>query len=751
MIEKNYFNVFRNTFFSYYFIAFLSFLLFACGNNQNLVNKGRSDYKIFVSENAQESEKFAAGELQKFLAEISGVTIPVVNSAKEGDLLIYVGFEDAPATVLDKLNPSDFENEEYIIRSSGKNLLIAGGGTRGTLYGVIGYLTDHLGCRWYTAGVSKIPALDDIPLPGRDDRQKPALEYRDTNWKEARDTSWVIHNRMNGTNIGEALGGAYITYPFVHTFYNLVSPEKYFATHPEYFAEVDGRRVGEDAQLCLTNPDVVDIATATVFDWIQAHPEANVFSVDQNDGLGYCECANCRALDEQEGSHAGSLLHFVNQIARRVAVVHPEVKLQTLAYAYTDVAPKNIRPVENVMIRLCHYDYCAVHPIEACERNRPFLEQLLAWKEIAPNRLTIWDYNTNFRYYLLPFPNFDSFTHDIKLYVDHGVKGLFMEGNANGSGEFAELRSWVMAQLMWNPEQDGWKLIDEFVNAVYGDAAPYISEYISLLHKELPPEFRLGIFAEPFQTNYLGNANMISADSLFSLAREAAGDDAGLQNRLEKAYLPLLWTKLFYAWQGGTFYIPKNELQKTTMEFKALLDKYKIPRIVVDEKLSGTIDEFLEQVLTVSEIEFYTDWQVIGPFGDEDQTGLRKVFPPEEEFDLLKAYPGQGGREVRWQSHQNNTTGYVDFNEIFGYSEFALAYAHRIISLPEAQTVKFGVGNNDGIRIWINGKLVFEQAEAAIGPNRNTFTAALNEGENTILVKLDQLRHGWGFYFTRLD
>ena len=202
MIEKNYFNVFRNTFFSYYFIAFLSFLLFACGNNQNLVNKGRSDYKIFVSENAQESEKFAAGELQKYLAEISGVTIPVVNSAKEGDLLIYVGFEDAPATVLDKLNPSDFENEEYIIRSSGKNLLIAGGGTRGTLYGVIGYLTDHLGCRWYTAGVSKIPALDAIPLPGRDDRQKPALEYRDTNWKEARDTSWVIHNRMNGTNNG---------------------------------------------------------------------------------------------------------------------------------------------------------------------------------------------------------------------------------------------------------------------------------------------------------------------------------------------------------------------------------------------------------------------------------------------------------------------------------------------------------------------------------------------------------------------
>ena len=179
------------------------------------------------------------------------------------------------------------------------------------------------------------------------------------------------------------MGGTYITYPFVHTFYALVPPEKYFSTHPGYFSEINGKRVGKDAQLCLTNPDVVKVAIATVFDWIKTHPKANVFSIDQNDGEGYCECKYCKALDEKEGSHSGTLINFVNQIADTIAKVYPKIKLQTLAYAYTVVPPKNIRPADNIMIRLCHYNDCASHPIEGCEVNKPYLDQINQWQDIA--------------------------------------------------------------------------------------------------------------------------------------------------------------------------------------------------------------------------------------------------------------------------------------------------------------------------------------------------------------------------------
>jgi hypothetical protein len=726
-------------------------ILSSCSQSHDLVKDGKSDYKIFVSDKAIAPEKYAAGQLQTYLYEISGCKIDITHQAVENGKLIYIGFKDAPSSMIENLKPADFGNEEYMIRSDGNNLLIAGGDTRGTLYGVMGYLSDYLGCRWFTREVAKIPSQPTIALSKIEDRQKPAFEYRDMDWRESLDTTWVIHNRLNGMRVGDSLGGNYITYPFVHTFYQLVSPEKYFHSHPEYFSEVNGKRIGENGQLCLTNPDVVKVATATVFDWIKTHPKASVFSIDQNDGEGYCKCKNCRALDEKEGSHAGTLLAFVNQIADTVAKVYPKVKLQTLAYAYTVVPPKNIRPADNVLIRLCHYEYCAAHPIESCVINKPFLNQLDQWKQIAKGRITIWDYYTDFRNYLMPYPNFGSFSHDIKFYVDNGVKGLFAEGDADGGGEFAELRSWVIAQLMWHPDQDAQQLIKEFIDNVYGKAAEYIASYIQLLQKQITPDTHLSIWAEPYDVNYLNRSTIQKSDSLFALARKAASGDTALSARVELAYLPVLYTKLYSFSQGGTAYIDRQNLPDALHQFNELVSRYHITGLGADTKTYGSMEGFLNRIQLATISEFYTDWWVIGPFDNTDHKGLYKIFPPEQGFDSTQEYAGANGKKLLWKKYDDNTTGYIDFNSLFGSPENVVAYARRIITLPEDKTIKFGVGNNDGIRIWINGKLVFDRATAAIGPNQNTFSIKLNKGENTVLVKVDQLRHGWGFYLSKMD
>jgi len=725
-------------------------ILSSCSQSHDLVKDGRSDYKIFLSDKATVPEKYAAEQLQAYLHQISGCKIVIVHHAEKSHKLIYIGFNQAPSSLLGNLKPDDFGNEEYIIRSDGKNLLIAGGETRGTLYGVMGYLSDYLGCRWYSREVAKIPSKPTIALAKIEDRQKPAFEYRDMDWRESLDTAWVIHNRLNGMRVGDSLGGNYITYPFVHTFYQLVAPGKYFHSHPEYFSEVNGKRIGEDGQLCLTNPDVVKVATATVFNWIKTHPDASVFSIDQNDGEGYCECKNCRALDEKEGSHAGTLLAFVNQIADTVAKAYPKVRLQTLAYDYTVIPPKNIRPAGNVMIRLCHYDYCAAHPIEGCIENKPFLDQLNQWKRIAKGRITIWDYYTDFRNYLLPFPNFDSYSHDVKFYADNGVKGLFAEGDADGGGELAEMRSWVIARLMWNPRQDVNQLMNAFTENVYGKAAKYISSYLSLLHDQISPNTHLSIWAEPYDVNYLNRSTIRKADSLFALAKEAAATDTALTARIELAYLPVLYTKLYYFSQGGTAYIDRQNLSGALQQFKDQVSRYHITGLGADTKTYGSVGGFLDRIQLTTNCEFYTDWWVIGPFDNTDHQGLRRVYPPEQEFDSTQENAGANGKKVTWKKYNDNVTGYIDFNNLFGTSENVVAYARKVITLPEPKAIKFGVGNNDGIRIWINGKLLFDRQGAAIGPNQNFFIATLNKGENTVLVKVDQLKHGWGFYLAEL-
>ena len=719
-----------------------------------MVLNGQSSYKIFVSANASGPEKHAAEELQQYLFRITGCSLPIVQEANPQEKYVYVGFGEAPAPLLANIKPEAFGNEEYIIRSDGQHLLIAGGQPRGTLYGVIGYLSDHLGCRWYTKEVVKVPERKTIPLPAKDDRQQPAFEYREAWYSEAYNPNWAMHNRLNPSMqpIPDSLGGSYISYPFVHTFYNMVSPEKYFARHPEYFSEVNGKRVGKDAQLCLTNPGVARIATETVLGWIKDHPEASIFSVDQNDGMGYCECKACKALDDAEGTHAGTLLHFVNQVAGAVAKVYPNVKLQTLAYAYTEIPPKTLRPANNVTIRLCHYNYCSAHPIGGCDDHKPFIERLDQWRAIA-QRITVWDYFTDFNRYLMPFPNFEPIKHDVKFYADRGVKGLFAQGSnmpSQGGSEFSTLRAWVFAQLMWNPQQDAQTLIDEFVKDVYGNAAPHINAYIQLLHQQVKPDsVYFSIWSEPGEVNYLSPATIQKADSIFTLARQAAEKDEPLLKRVELAYLPVIFTKLYFHTTGGSAYVSRADAPEVLAQFKRITGENKITRIAEGDEY-GNMDKFI-QGAELSQ-QFYTDWWVIGPFDNENLKGLVTVFTPEKEFDTAKTVIGKDGVSVQWKQYSDHTSGYIDFARIFNPSENVVAYARRTVVMDSAKNVQFGIGSNDGVRVWVNGKLVLDRQVARRAQvNEDKITVPLRKGENDILVKADQLKRGWGFYFTEIQ
>lgn len=734
----------------------IAVLLFfsACSSKTELVSNGKSDFKIFISKNAAKPEQYAAMELQKYLQKISGCLLPIVNENKTDDKMIYVGFQNAPHSLTHDLKPAAFGKEEYIIRSDGKNLLIAGGAPRGTLYGVLGYLGDHLGCRWYTREVVKIPEQKSIALGKIEDRQKPVMEARQISYREAYDVNWSLHNRINSNLMPDSLGSGNIAYPFVHTFYALVSPQKYGKTHPEYFSEVDGKRLIKETntggQLCLTNPEVVKIATATVFEWIKTHPEASVYTVDQNDGDGHCECTNCKKIDDQEGSYSGTLIHFVNQIADSVAKVYPEVKLQTLAYAYTEIPPKNIRPAKNVIIRLCHYDYCSAHPLGQCDNHKVYVERLDQWSKIA-SQVTIWDYYTNFERYLLPFPNFETLKHDVKFYADRKAIGLFPEGNNvsdNGGGEFSELRAWMFSQLLWNPERDAQALIDEFVLHVYGPAAPYVSEYIKMMHEQVKPKSAyFSIWTDPEDVNYLGLETIQKADSLFSMAKAIAKKDSALYKRVELAYLPVLYTRLYFYATGGTAYLSREQMPEALAAFKRILATNRITSMGVVELKPGNIPNFIKSV--ESSDRFIKDWWLTGPFDNENRKGFDTIYGPEKGFDSTAVFTGKNSIQTKWTRYNSNESGYIDLAKMFNLKKNVVSYAYRKFESPVARKMQFGVGSNDGVKVWVNGKLELSRPVLrAAKPNDDVITVAVKKGSNTILVKVDQLGNKWGFYFT---
>jgi hypothetical protein len=741
-------------------LLFLSLVFFFCSCSQTveLVSDGKSEHVIFVSKNATAAERTAARKLQSYLQKITGAELPLTDDPGQEEKVIFVGFDGAPADLIQDLNPQHFENEEYIIRGRGKQLLIAGGGPRGTLYGVVGYLSDHLGCRWYTKSIEKIPQQATLTIPKTDDRQKPDFQYREVNWREAYEENWSVHNRMIPSRLAlpDSLGGSFVIFPERgHTFDLIIPPAQYFKSNPEYFSEINGVRTADNAQLCLTNPDVLKLTVAKVLEWVKVRPDANVYSVTQNDNVRYCTCHACAAVDKEEGSPAGTLIRFLNKVSENVRKVHPAIKLQTFAYTYTEEPPLHTKVADNLVIELCHYNYCSAHAIGECKDHTPFTTRLEKWKKIAQN-VTVWGYYVNFGFYLMPFPNLEAIKKDVKYYKKQQTYGLYAEGcniiGPQGGGEFSELKSWVFAQLMWNSDLDPEALIDEYLENVYGPAAPSLRSYIDLLQHEVSDSAAyFNIWSSPVEVSYLSHRTVEKADSLFGKAREVAGNDPALLERIEKAYLPLLFTKLYFnAFGAGSYYIPDGAAPELAEKFANAIKQHQITFQGSNESMPDLLNEIIARA-KVQET-FFKDWWLAGPFdSDPDRKGYEFAFAPEQKVDTNATLRTPEGKELVWKKHQADVFPYIDLAAQLSQKENVVGYAFRTIHSPEPRVTKFGVGSNDGVKVWVNKKLVLNRpVSRRAAPNQDIIAIPLQKGSNEILVKVDQIARGWGFYFSEI-
>ena len=516
-----------------------------------LATGGKAKVVIVVAPDATVVEKHAASELAAFLKQISGADFPVQDfvTLPAGPAL-FVGPNALLAQVAPDLKLDSLKPDGVVLESRGPHLVLAGDRPRGTLYAVYTFLEDVLGCRWWSSKVSTIPSQPDLVVPEQHVRYVPALEYREPFWMDAFDADWAARNKSNGSATRlDATRGGKVSYGglFVHTFFNLVPPAQHFAAHPEWYSELEGKRVGgagEYVQLCVTNEELKKFAAQQVLDYLKAHPEANIISVSQNDTDNHCLCATCKKLEEAEGSPAGPLLHFVNYVAAEVAKQYPDVAIDTLAYQYTRKPPLHVRPLPNVVVRLCSIECDFSRPLTA-PSNQKFADDIRGWSSIC-QRLYIWDYTTNFAHYILPHPNLRVLGPNVRFFVENGVKGIFEQGAYTSLGaEFAELKAWVLAQVLWNPQRDSDKLVDEFVRGYYGAAAPFISAYIKLIHDEAEArDTYLTCFAS-VSADFLSLELLGRAEALFGQAEVAAKDDPALLQRVQVARLPVryVWAR----------------------------------------------------------------------------------------------------------------------------------------------------------------------------------------------------------------
>lgn len=511
-------------------LIFTAIPSFAAGENDDA-----QDITIVIPSNANTYEKAAAEFLRDTVRESTGAEYAIVtDSQAKGSFEISVGATNRVYADLAAL-----ADGSYFIKSYNGGVAVIGAGTRGNIYGVCRLLKDFGNYHSFVAGDkltndgSALSFTDNIDI-----EYTPFFEYTETDWRLRQFDSSIysVANGLNGgvySTIPDSLGGT-VNYigSFCHTLTAMFcSKDKYFASHPEYFALRNGERTPD--QLCLTNDDVYNTVLGEVMDILREKHDPTaalqIISLTQADNQNYCECESCKKLDEENGSHSGTMITFANRIAEQVALAgYSNIAIDTFAYQYTRKPPKNVKPLDNVIVRLCSIECCFSHTFDdpSCERNANFMSDLSGWGKIC-NRIYIWDYATNYARTLCVFPNFGVLQKNMQILYENSAKGVYVEGNyylKDSDGEFGDLRSYLISCLLTDPYCDYEKEMRDFCNSYYGAAGEQIVEFISMT-SENAAKNHLGIYNDIAPTLSFTKSEINKCNELWETAKLNTADD----------------------------------------------------------------------------------------------------------------------------------------------------------------------------------------------------------------------------------
>ena len=725
------------------------------GAELTLAANGKTDYHIVLPERPTTQEQKAAEDLRTWLREMTGAEFPAIQERHDlgvSKKFISIGRTNLLSQARLKESGLNLGREGYAIAQRDESLYLMGGKSRGPINAVYALLEEDLGCRWYVGDTSTIAQITELKFKPVPRSFVPKLEIRDPYYYEAFSETWSVRNRTNGkgARVRKEWGGYTHNPPgwFVHTHGTIFNRTKDFKEHPENFSEIGGKRVPR--QLCLTNADVLRITTSKVLEALKKNPGAELISVSAFDGVGHCECARCKAIDDENGSPAGSLIYFVNQVAEGVEKEYPHVLVSTLAYLDTLDPPSKVRPRHNVAIQLCNDLHAWRWPLkDFVSSNRPkskqYRDAVVNWSRICKN-IHIWDYFTNFSHYLGPMPNMHVLKPSVKFYMDHDVKGVMFQGSFQGpGGARGPMRSWVMAKLFWDPSLDVGELQRDFAYGYYQEAGPAIAAHYEFLDR-IGQEYQDRIVEEMggirfgMDAPFLTREFLAKADEHFRRA-EALAKGEEILHRVKLEKLPIIYVKLV---RGKGF--TNDDYMKLLKEFEEITTREKV----------GHTHEAAPDVH--QKIQYWRDKASVNP-DEVFSSGLGNVWK-------IKLDPQEVGGEQKWYAKEIDDAGWADVRSDIGRGwesqgfpdQLGYAWYRQRVMVPKGMNSRkffwmlFGAVDEDAW-IYINGSRAFDHTVVSTGlPPHTIWTTAfkfdarplLKVGEENVIAVRVYNRLGMG-------
>ncbi len=530
--------------------------------DSDMLRDKKTPYKIVLPKNPTAAEKFAAEELAHFFFQATGVKLA---AAKDSSVTFDVAahyFSVGNTSLYEKLhsNLRQDEFDDVVELVSKGNMIFFNGSGQGCVFAVYEFLKIMFDYRYFAKDEYRLASKSVLKVPVLDIRIKPDIARRSLGYYDTeRDYEYIMRLRL-----GNSLYSGWIE--ACHTYFRILPKEKYYAEHPDWYSP-DG------SNLCLSNPEMKQEFIRRVEEIIESK-DGCYFMLGQEDNFDFCGCEKCKKKIAEYGVASGLVMEFTNEVAAAVGEWlkknHPERRVRFVAFAYNmTFAPpvrynastncyepikKDVVAAPNVSVMIVPYN--AVYSTDYLnDKNKHIREAFYGWQAISKH-LQIWSYCTIYENYMLPFNNFGAVGKNYRILADMGVEFLYDAASyASRVPQFEELRQFVQAELMWDTTRSTEDLIDEFMNAYYGEAAPEMRYVLSLQRARWQLlegayqkyMYSFDAFNELMDRRYWSLAYVNALEDAFALAFESVKTSPRrelLENRIEKEYAAVRYLRL---------------------------------------------------------------------------------------------------------------------------------------------------------------------------------------------------------------
>jgi len=466
----------------------------------SLGQDGKTTYVIYHDASAPSSVKDAARDLKSYFQKVAGFS-PEIRTDVLSPQTPYISLGDTAQARATGLDAAAITPDGYRMVVRGKNLYIVGqdtpagqvtalgGNSAGTANGIYTFCEDYLGVRWLSPGYlgEETPKRSQITVPDNLDRTEiPVFNYRSLAYigQGAAVETWR-RRQKNGKS--EQVAKVRHDHHWTQTI-----PATLYDKHPDWFAEIDGKRQIPTGRYKLetTNPELIQAYADKVMETFRAKPDQKWYSLSPSDGGGFSESVASKKLWETapngEWSVTPLVLKFYNDVAKIVGKEFPGHKLSGLIYSnYVYPPAAGIPKMEPNLAFMVAGGMTAGYRLYRPEVRKSWEDVIGAWGNAARDSgADIYSYDLpayfkqNMGVITPPAPELLNFV--FSRLDKYGYSGEYIYGadgwEQSGPGNYAKTK------LLWNPKLDAVELCREYYRAAYGaEAAVYVEQMYNVL------------------------------------------------------------------------------------------------------------------------------------------------------------------------------------------------------------------------------------------------------------------------------